>query len=338
MQRRAKIICTLGPVADGAAKLESLVSAGMDVARLNFAYGTQAEHAARFADLTAVAARVGKPVAILQGLCGPTIRTGKLNQTASEAELHDRVSLIEGSASSYPEIAIQHPRFAARLEVGDRVQLDAGRIGLRVVELRADRVVCSVEIPGKLRDRVGVHLPARGIEGGALTNQDREDLEFGPKLGVDYVALSFVREAEDLRETRRLCAKLGHSVPLIAKIETLPAVEHLEEVVAEADAVMVARGDLGVEFSPEQVPVLQRRMVEVSRRLRKPVIVARVQVHCESAYLWSGRARVAGLLVLDVDPPRDVPQSAETETAESDDGVAAVLRPGSSRTLHSQRD
>jgi pyruvate kinase len=274
MQRRAKIICTLGPAVDGTAKLESLIDAGMDVARLNFSHGTHQEHAARFTELAAVAARHSRAVATLQDLCGPKIRTGAFDPPSPEAELCDEVALIEGSASTYPQIAIGHQGFAARLEPGDRVQLDDGRIGLRVLKVEADRVVCSVEIPGKLRDRVGVHLPARSVEGGALTDKDRVDLEFGLKLGVDYVAVSFVRQAEDLRETRQLCAKLGRVVPLIAKIETPPAVEHLEEVAAEADAVMVARGDLGVEFSPAAVPVLQRQIIRVSRRLRKPVIVA----------------------------------------------------------------
>jgi pyruvate kinase len=274
MQRRAKIICTLGPAVDGSAQLESLVHAGLDVARLNFSHGIREEHAARFADLCAVAQRVGKPVAILQDLCGPKIRTGAFATAPPEAELADQVTLAEGSESTYPQIAIQHAGFAAKLVAGDRVLLDDGRIGLRVVERQGERVLCSVEVPGKLRDRVGVHLPARSLEGGALTAKDHGDLEFGLELGVDYVAVSFVRRAEDLRETRRLCARLGRSVPLIAKIETPPAVEGLEAVVAEADAVMVARGDLGVEFSPEAVPVLQRRIIRISRRLRRPVIVA----------------------------------------------------------------
>jgi pyruvate kinase len=259
---------------DGQAQLESLVQAGLDVARLNFSHGSREEHAARFADLCAVAQRVGKPVAILQDLCGPKIRTGAFATDRLEAQLGDHVTLVEGSESTYPQIAIQHPGFAAKLAAGDRVLLDDGRIGLRVVEPQGDRVLCSVEIAGQLRDRVGVHLPARSVEGGALTAKDYGDLEFGLELGVDYVAVSFVRRTEDLRETRRFCATLGRSVPLIAKIETPPAVEALEAVVAEADAVMVARGDLGVEFSPEAVPVLQRRIIQVSRRLRKPVIVA----------------------------------------------------------------
>ena len=274
MSRRAKIICTLGPAVDGRAQLESLVTAGMDVARLNFSHGTHEEHERRFRELRAVAEQAGRAVAILQDLCGLKIRVGSFGGEPPEARIGDEVILVEGASSSYPEIAIQHEGFFRGLQPGDRVQLDDGRVGLRVTKLDGDRVICTVEIPGRLRDRVGVHLPARSLAPGALTDKDRADLAFGLKLGVDYVAISFVREAGDLQTARALCEKLGRVVPLVAKIETPPAIDDLEAVVRASDAVMVARGDLGVEFSPEAVPVLQRRIIRVARELHRPVIVA----------------------------------------------------------------
>jgi pyruvate kinase len=274
MRRRAKIICTLGPAVDGRDQLEALVDAGMDVARLNFSHGTHEEHEQRFYELREVADRAGRPVAILQDLCGLKIRVGAFEGEPPEAGIRDEVILLEGATSTYPEIAIQHEGFFRGLKPGDRIQLDDGRVGLRVSKLDGARVVCAVEIPGRLRDRVGVHLPARSLAPGALTEKDKGDLAFGLKLGVDYVAISFVREAADLQAARALCEKLGRPVPLVAKIETPPAIDDLEAVAAAADAVMVARGDLGVEFSPEAVPVLQRRIIKVARAHHRPVIVA----------------------------------------------------------------
>jgi pyruvate kinase len=274
MQRRAKVIGTLGPAVDHETELNALVGAGLDVARLNFSHGSQAEHGERFRRLRAIAERAQRPVATLQDLCGLKIRTGSFEGEAPTARLGDEVTLVEGERAAYPTICIQHERFASGLTVGDRVQLDDGRVGLRVLRLRQGTAECTVEVPGNLRDRVGVHLPARSIAGGVLTAKDRSDLQFGLALGVDYVAVSFVRHADDLREVRRACQKLGRTVPLIAKIETPPAIDELEAVAAEADALMVARGDLGVEFPPEAVPVLQRRIIRIARHWRKPVIVA----------------------------------------------------------------
>ena len=275
MGRRTKIICTLGPSADSQARVGELIDAGMDVARLNFSHGTHDEHAERMRWVRAAAEERGKSVAVLQDLCGPKIRTGEIGEPVPLA-LGEEVTLVEGQEACLPEIPIQQTAFGRSLEPGDRVLLDDGRIALRVSSSADGRggVKCCVEVAGELRDRVGVHLPARSVSLASFTGKDREDLAFGLSLGVDFVAVSFVRAPGDMRLVRAFCEERGHQVPLVAKIETPPAVEDLHEILEFADAIMVARGDLGVEFAPEAVPVLQRRIISMSQLSRKPVIVA----------------------------------------------------------------
>ena len=275
MGRRTKIICTLGPSVNEPERVGGLIDAGLDVARLNFSHGTHDEHAERLRWVREVADQRGKPVAVLQDLCGPKIRTGVIGgRVLVESAQH--VTLAEGLEGTVPEIPIQVPGFGQRLEPGDRVLLDDGRIALRVAS-GADgkgRVACTVETGGELRDRVGVHLPARSVALASFTDKDREDLAFGLSVGVDFVAVSFVRAADDLRQVRAFCEQRGCNVPLVAKIETPPAVEDIDAILQTADAVMVARGDLGVEFPPENVPILQRRIIAAARQAHKPVIVA----------------------------------------------------------------
>jgi pyruvate kinase len=270
--RHAKIVCTLGPATDGAAQIGALVDAGMDVARLNFSHGTHEEHARRAAAVRDEGHARGKLVAVLQDLAGPKIRTKP--GAPAEIATGQTIALAEGSASSGDVIAVDYPGLASDLQVGDRVRLDDGRIVLRVDRISAGRVICSIEQGGPLRDRVGVSIPSRRVRLPALTDRDRLDLEHGLAIGVDYVALSFVKRADDLIALRQACRRAGRPTPIVAKIETPEAVENLWEVVAAADVVMVARGDLGVELSPEIVPVVQKEIIGTCRLQQKPVIVA----------------------------------------------------------------
>jgi pyruvate kinase len=271
--RRAKIVCTLGPATASSTGVRGLISAGMDVARLNFSHGSHADHA-RVAGLVRVeSAAVGKPVAVLQDLCGPKIRTGRAAPAVLESG--DTVTLVEGEVGGPATIAIGYDGLAADLRVEDQVQLDDGRVRLRVIEIAHGQVTCIVEQGAPLRDRMGVNLPSRRVRLRALTDKDRVDLEFGLSLGVDYVALSFVKSADDIRQLRDTCKGLGRSAPpVIAKIETPEAVDNLVEIIRAADAVMVARGDLGVELRPEMVPIIQREIIGVARLHQRPVIVA----------------------------------------------------------------
>jgi pyruvate kinase len=272
--RRAKLVCTLGPASDSLQGLRALIDAGMDVARLNFSHGTHADHGAALARLREASDLEKKSVAALQDLCGPKIRTGTFPRRF-ELPSGTEVELIEGEASSDERvIPIQYEGLADDVRIGDRILFDDGRLVLTVRSVQGGRVRCFVDQGGGMRDHVGVHLPSKTMRISALTEKDKEDLSFGLSSGVDYIAMSFVRRAEDLHNIREICVAWGTPTPVIAKIETPEAVENLESIVAASDGVMVARGDLGVEFPPERVPVIQRQILHMARRVRRPVIVA----------------------------------------------------------------
>jgi pyruvate kinase len=246
----------------------------MDVARLNFSHGTHEDHGAALARLREASDLEKKSVAALQDLCGPKIRTGTFPRRFELPSGSD-VELIEGEQSSDERvIPIQYEGLADDVRLGDRILFDDGRLVLTVKSVHGGRVRCHVDQGGGMRDHVGVHLPSKTMRISALTEKDKEDLSFGLSNGVDYIAMSFVRRAEDLHNIREICLAWGAPTPVIAKIETPEAVENLESIVAASDGVMVARGDLGVEFPPERVPVIQRQILHMARRVRRPVIVA----------------------------------------------------------------
>jgi pyruvate kinase len=272
--RRAKLVCTLGPSCDTPEALQTLIGAGMDVARLNFSHGTHEQHLKQLGRLRQASDAQKKSVAALQDLCGPKIRTGTFAApfnlpTGAEA------ALVEGDHSKDERvIPIQYEGLAQDVRLNDRILFDDGRIELTVRAIEGDRVKVHVDQGGGMRNHVGVHLPSRHMRGGALTDKDKEDLTFGLSNGVDYIALSFVRRADDIKLVREITMEWGQPTPIVAKIETPDALENLESIVAASDGVMVARGDLGVEFPPERVPVIQRQILSVARRVRRPVIVA----------------------------------------------------------------
>ncbi len=246
----------------------------MDVARLNFSHGTHEEHRELIENVRAASGRVGKPVGILQDLSGPKIRTGDFPRGGFVAETGSTVRVTEGTRAEPGAIPIEYPNLLDDLVRGDRILLDDGRVGLSVLAIHPDHAECRVESGGTLRDGAGVHFPRKALSLATLTDKDREDLAFGLAAGVDFVALSFVRKADDVRQAKQLARDAGRDVPIVAKIERPEAVEALEEVAAAADGLMVARGDLGVEFPPEQVPVIQRRILAIAHRLGRPTIVA----------------------------------------------------------------
>ena len=214
-------------------------------------------------------------VAALQDLCGPKIRTGTFPRKFDLPVRGATSALIEGDASTDERvIPIQYEGLAGDVRVGDRILFDDGRLVLTRVGVEGERVSARVDQGGGMRDHVGVHLPSKTMRISALTEKDKEDLVFGLSSGVDYIAMSFVRRAEDISRSARFANAWGAPTPVIAKIETPDAVENLESIVAASDGVMVARGDLGVEFPPERVPVIQRQILGVARRVRRPVIVA----------------------------------------------------------------
>ncbi|HXE45861.1 MAG TPA: pyruvate kinase, partial [Conexibacter sp.] len=271
--RRTKIVATIGPACRNPETLARMVEAGLDVARLNFSHGTREEHADNVRLVREAAGRVGRPVAILQDLPGPKLRIGPLREDLIDLRPGDKLTLVCGSDEPGDEhrISIGWPGLARNVEAGDVVYLADGRIRLRVMEVRdgSSEIDTNVEIGGALASRQGLNLPGntRGLP--SVPHEDLELLRFGESIGVDLVALSFVREPEDVTEVRK------HTrIPLIAKIEKPQAVAEAEEIIRAADCVMVARGDLGIELPIEDVPVVQKRLLALAGKLARPSITA----------------------------------------------------------------
>ncbi|MET0401945.1 MAG: pyruvate kinase [Cystobacter sp.] len=271
--RKAKIICTLGPASDSAEVIEALIQAGMNVARLNFSHGTPEDHRRRVQRIRRASSRLGIPVAILQDIQGPKIRLGRFDGGRLEIKAGEQVVVttrkVLGQGHLIPTPIRSLPR---DVEPGHPILLDDGRVRLRVDKVSGQDVTCTVEQGGLLKDHKGLNLPGARVSVPTITAKDRQDLAFGQELGVDYVALSFVRSAEDIRRARALVA--GRDTPLIAKIEKPQAIEHLDAIAREADGIMVARGDLGVEMPLEKLPALQKQMVRQVNRLGGLTIVA----------------------------------------------------------------
>jgi pyruvate kinase len=274
--RRAKIICTIGPACDSEECLRDLMQLGMDVARLNFSHGTHKEHSARIRRLRRVARQLKRTICILQDLQGPKIRTGRLKDgNAISLKTGSRLTItpqpVEGTASL---ISTDFPGLAREVEPGARVLLSDGRIELKVTAIRGDDVECKVINGGMLAEHQGINLPGAAVSIPALTEKDKLDLKFGLQHGVDVVALSFVRSADDVRMAADLMHEFGRVVPIIAKLEKPQAIDRLEEILEVANGVMIARGDLGVEVPPEQVPIIQKRVIQRAAIWRRPVITA----------------------------------------------------------------
>jgi pyruvate kinase len=274
--RRAKIICTIGPSCRAEAAMRDLLRLGMDVARLNFSHGSHADHARNIERLRTAAEKENRTVCILQDLQGPKIRTGRL-------ERHQPVLLKSGStvlitprdvAGTATRISTTFVDLAQEVSPGARILLCDGLIELRVRTVRDKDVLCDVLNGGVLGEHKGINLPGIALSIPAMTDKDRNDLEFGLAHGVDMVALSFVRSAADVQMVKQIIAALGSDTPVIAKLEKPQAIDHLEEILAVADGVMVARGDLGVEMAPEKVPVIQKHVIRRAALWRKPVITA----------------------------------------------------------------
>jgi pyruvate kinase len=271
--RKAKIVATLGPASTDAATIESLYRAGADVFRLNFSHGSHDDHKARLDTLRALEQSLGRPVGVLIDLQGPKLRIGTFagGPVVLEAGAPFRLDLNAGQPGDRTRVALPHPEIFAALEPGTRLLLDDGRIELKVEKYNAESADTLVVNGGVLSDRKGVNVPGVVLPLSALTEKDRKDLAFGLSLGIDWIALSFVQRAEDIREIKEIVQGRAR---IVAKLEKPAAIGDLEAIVEEADAVMVARGDLGVEMPAEQVPAIQKRIVRVCRRLGKPVIVA----------------------------------------------------------------
>jgi pyruvate kinase len=277
LSHRTKIVATIGPVSSSREVLKEMVQAGMHVARLNFSHGSYEDHARMVELLRSVEKEIGTPITLLQDLQGPKIRVGQLPEGCILLAEGETVSLIpeDGFDGQIGTIPIDYPHLAQDARVGEQVLLDDGLFELKVQEVRETEVRCHVVEGGLLKSRKGVNFPGLNLRLPSVTEKDERDLEFGLKQGIDWVSLSFVRRAEDILILKDLLARKGYAdVPVIAKIEKPQAIDNLEAIIAIADGIMVARGDLGVEMSPERVPMLQKRIIRLCNLRGIPVITA----------------------------------------------------------------
>ena len=275
MTKRTKIIATIGPASSSPAVVGKLIRAGMDAARLNFSHGERSDHRKRIRLIRQEAARAGREIAIIQDLQGPKLRVGKMENDSIMLRRGSELRITTRAVIGTKElISVNYRPLTKDVKAGDRVLLDDGGLELKVLGKDAKGLRCKVVRGGVLRSNKGVILPGTSISLPSITTKDRSDLLFGISQRVDYIALSFVRSAADVEATRRFLRRQGADIPIIAKIEKPDAIRNLEAIINAADGIMVARGDLGVEMSPEEVPLLQKWIIEECNAAEKPVITA----------------------------------------------------------------
>ena len=271
--RKAKVICTIGPASDSEEMLTRLAQAGMDVARLNFSHGSHEEHLEKIKKIRTISEKTGKAIAILQDLQGPKIRVGKFENPPIQLQPGDLFTITTDQILGNENIvSTSYKNLPKDVQPGDYILVNDGLIKLLVQEKKDPDIFCEVINGGSLYDRRGMNLPGVKVSEPSLTEKDKMDLEFGLKHNVDYVALSFVRDAQSIREIKKYIGE--KKIPVIAKLEKPEALDNLDEIIDETDAVMVARGDLGVEISGERVPVVQKKIIEKCLRSGKPVVTA----------------------------------------------------------------
>lgn len=275
VDRRTKIVCTLGPAVASKENIRGLVEAGMNVARLNFSHGEHADHEQNYKWVREATDETGKAVGILADLQGPKIRLGRFAEGATVWATGETVRItVDDVQGTHDRVSTTYKGLAHDARPGDRLLVDDGKVALVCKEVDGNDVVCEVTEGGPVSNNKGVSLPGMNISTPALSEKDREDLRFALKLGVDFIALSFVRSPSDVELVREIMDEVGRRVPVIAKLEKPEAVDSLEPIILAFDAVMVARGDLGVEVPLEDVPLVQKRAIQIARENAKPVIVA----------------------------------------------------------------
>ncbi|MFM6981812.1 MAG: pyruvate kinase [Microbacteriaceae bacterium] len=273
--RRAKIVATLGPATNSYDNIKAIIEAGVNVARMNLSHGSHEVHEGVYANVRQAAADLGKPVAVLVDLQGPKIRLGKFAAGPHELAVGDIFTITTEDIEGTKEICgTTFKGLPQDVAPGDTLLIDDGKVNVRVLDTDGVRVRTEVVVPGPVSNNKGINLPGVAVNVPALSEKDEDDLRWGIRIGADYIALSFVRNAADIVRVHEIMDEEGKRLPVIAKIEKPQAVDALEEIIEAFDGIMVARGDLGVELPLEQVPLVQKRAVEAARRMAKPVIVA----------------------------------------------------------------
>lgn len=313
-KRNAKIIATLGPATSSREAIEALFSAGADVFRINFSHGRHEDHRKRYDTIRAVEEEFGRPIAVMMDLQGPKLRVGNFEGGSVHLDAGASFRLQLEEIMGTAEVAtLPHPEIFAALSSGMELLLDDGKIRLQVLSATNNHAETRVVVGGTLSNHKGVNVPSAVLDLSPLTAKDRQDLEFGLELGVDWVALSFVQRPQDVAEIRKI---INGRAGVIAKLEKPSAIDHLQEIVDITDAVMVARGDLGVELPPEDVPAVQKQIVSACRRAGKPVVVATQMLESMISSPTPTRAEASDVATAIYDGADAVMLSAETAVGE----------------------
>ena len=312
-RRRTKIVATIGPASDSPEMLKQLILGGMDVARINFSHGDAATHTKTIEKIKTISRELNRPVAILQDLCGPKIRVRAMqNSGVMLAEGEKTIVTTDDVEGTAKRFGTTYAGLPGDVTKGDKILLDDGKLELRVESVQGWDVHCTVVRGGLLKSKKGINLPGVVLSTPSVTEKDIADLRVGLDAGVDYVALSFVRDPEDVLRVKQLVQKVGADVRVIAKIEKPEAIAKMEQIIDAADGIMIARGDLGVEIPPEQVPVLQKRMISLCNHLDRPVIVATQMLESMMENLTPNRAEVSDIANAILDGTDAVMLSGET--------------------------
>jgi len=323
---RTKIVATVGPACNSVAALESLIEAGADVFRVNMAHGTRQEHEEVVAHIRQAASQVGRPIAVLIDLSGPKIRLGELHHEPIQCAEGDEFILTRGEQASRPDqLVSNYPQLIPELTAGDDVMIADGIVRLKVIEADQEQARLRVVSEGEIRHRQGMALPGVKLSAPALTEADLDNAVWAASIAADFVSLSFVRSPHELHKLRELLRHNDSKARVIAKIEKREAVEQLEEIVVAADAVMVARGDLGVEIDIAETPVVQKRIVRMCRDLRKPVIVATQMLESMQYASRPTRAEVTDVANAILDGADACMLSGETAIGERPKRVVAMM-------------
>lgn len=311
--RNTRIVCTIGPASNSKEVIGRLVEGGMDVARLNFSHGDHASHGRAFALIREAARKYDRPVAVIQDLQGIKIRTGTFEGGAITLKKGGEVAVLPGvGKGSVERIFVSYEGIVKHSRAGDRILINDGLVELKVIGKQRGVLRARVVEGGEIEDRKGVNLPGMKLPSSALTAKDRKDLLFGLTLGVDYVAISFVREAADVRKIRDFIERRGPGLPLIAKIEKPEAVDNIDAILDEAEGIMVARGDLGVEMPAEEVPLIQKMLIERANRRGRLVITATQMLESMTGHSTPTRAEATDVANAVLDGSDALMLSAET--------------------------
>jgi pyruvate kinase len=326
VNRRTKIVCTLGPATATASRLSELIDAGMDVARLNFSHGTHAEHSAIYDMVREISAERGRPVGVLADLQGPKIRLGSFADGPVVWATGERVVITTDECpGDHDRVSTTYRGLAADVRPGDRLLVDDGKITLAVIEVSGTDIGCEVLDGGPVSDHKGISLPGVAVSVPPLSEKDIEDLKFALELGADMVAMSFVRAPEEVKLAHAIMDEVGRRVPVIAKLEKPEAVSDLPAIVEAFDGLMVARGDLGVEMPLEQIPLVQKRAIQLCRQAAKPVIVATQMLDSMISDRRPTRAEVSDVANAVFDGADAVMLSAETSVGAHPAYVVATM-------------